>query len=569
MIVALYARVSTTKQAEKDLSIPDQLRQLREWCTRQGHGVAAEYVEPGASALDDRRPVFQQMIAEACRVPSPFEAIVVHPQSRFFRDMVEYAVYERRLHRAGVKVLSITQPTGEDFSGEMLRRVISLFDEYQSRENGKHTLRAMKENARQGYFNGARPPFGYRVEAVEAPGRTGPKKRLAIDAGEAAIVRKVFALYLKGEHGRELGLLGVASALNRQGLTYRGKPWYKNRVETVLANRAYLGEWCFNRTNGKTGRPNPREEWVLCQVPAIIPRATFEHVEARRARRRASQIPARVVTSPTFLTGLLRCGVCGARMTLATGKGGRYRYYKCGTRIRCGAGCTARSLPADRLDGAIRRALCDRVCTEPRVTRMLEALRKRLERTRSGSGEAVWRLRAELEQNQLASRRLFEAVEKGLLPMDGTLAKRSHELQVRRQAILLEVAGLEREKQLPAELLAPGKVHAFCAALRAQILDPRSDLAKRYLHLLVEEILVEGDSVVMRGSHAGLAQAVGTKKLGTSEEVPRFGPEWLPSGDSNGGVLMEGRGSLLTLSGRLRFATRRPAPGGSALRRRR
>ncbi len=29
MQVALYARVSTTRQAENDLSIPDQLRQMR------------------------------------------------------------------------------------------------------------------------------------------------------------------------------------------------------------------------------------------------------------------------------------------------------------------------------------------------------------------------------------------------------------------------------------------------------------------------------------------------------------------------------------------------------------
>ena len=34
MAVALYARVSTTKQAEKELSIPDQLRQMRDWCKR-------------------------------------------------------------------------------------------------------------------------------------------------------------------------------------------------------------------------------------------------------------------------------------------------------------------------------------------------------------------------------------------------------------------------------------------------------------------------------------------------------------------------------------------------------
>lgn len=141
--------------------------------------------------------------------------------------MVESAVYERRLTRAGVKVLSITQPTGDDLSGEMLRRVISLSDEYQNRENGKHTLRAMKENARQGCFNGARPRFGYR---------------LTVDEAEAVTVRKVFEFHLTGEHGRELGLLGVARTLNAHTLTYRGKPWYKSGVEVVLTNRAYIGE---------------------------------------------------------------------------------------------------------------------------------------------------------------------------------------------------------------------------------------------------------------------------------------------------------------------------------------
>jgi DNA invertase Pin-like site-specific DNA recombinase len=48
MIVALYAQVSTSKQAEKDLSIPDQLSQMRAWCRAFGHSVGAEYVEPGA-----------------------------------------------------------------------------------------------------------------------------------------------------------------------------------------------------------------------------------------------------------------------------------------------------------------------------------------------------------------------------------------------------------------------------------------------------------------------------------------------------------------------------------------
>src|SRR5512134_3204787 len=143
MIVALYARVSTVRQAEMDLSIPDQVRQIKEWCAKQGHSVAAEYIESGASATDDRRPAFQQMIAEACGDPTPFEAVLVHSLSRFFRDSYEFAFYERKLSKAGVKLISITQQTGDDPAGEMARKIFSLFDEYQSKENGKHTLRAM------------------------------------------------------------------------------------------------------------------------------------------------------------------------------------------------------------------------------------------------------------------------------------------------------------------------------------------------------------------------------------------------------------------------------------------
>jgi DNA invertase Pin-like site-specific DNA recombinase len=285
---------------------------MRDWCERNGHAVGAEYVEAGASGMDDRRPEFQRMIGEACRSPKPFDAIIVHSLSRFFRDHYGFVSYERRLTRAGVKLLSITQPTGEEASGEMVPQVISLFDEYQSKENGKHTLRAMKENARQGYFNGSRPPFGYRTEAVEAPGRKGKKRRVVIHEGEAAIVRKVFGLYLRGENGHELGDYGIARALNRMGTPYRGKPWTKGRVETALTHRAYIGEWVFNKRNRKAGRMNPPGDWVVCAVPPIIPEGTFVDVQQKRESRQPKRVPPRVVSSPTFLAGLVKCGECGA-----------------------------------------------------------------------------------------------------------------------------------------------------------------------------------------------------------------------------------------------------------------
>ena len=57
---ALYLRVSTGRQADNDLSIPDQRRQASGYCTSRGWEIVADYVEPGVSATDDRRPEFQR-----------------------------------------------------------------------------------------------------------------------------------------------------------------------------------------------------------------------------------------------------------------------------------------------------------------------------------------------------------------------------------------------------------------------------------------------------------------------------------------------------------------------------
>jgi site-specific DNA recombinase len=294
MAVALYARVSTAKQAEKDLSIPDQLRQMREWCKGQGIAVAVEYIEPGASATDDRRPVFQQMIQEATQKPSPFDAIIVHSLSRFFRDSLEFGLYERKLDRAGVRLISITQQTSDDPSGAMVRKILSVFDEYQSKENGKHTLRAMKENARQGFFNGSKPPYGYRVVETEAIGsKGGRKKRLAIDPAEAAVVRRIYQLYLRPHEGVPNGAKGIAFHLNERGTTLRGARWTRGRVHEVLSNSTYIGEYVFNRRASKQGVVKPKSEWVTIKIDPIIDAATFDEVRARRESRAPAVAPPR------------------------------------------------------------------------------------------------------------------------------------------------------------------------------------------------------------------------------------------------------------------------------------
>jgi len=81
----------------------------------------------------------------------------------------------------------------------------------------------MRENARQGFFSGLRPHFGFKTVAAEALGNKGQhKKTIAVDAVEAAIVQRVFALYLSGDKGASLGCKSIAYYLNECGITMRG-----------------------------------------------------------------------------------------------------------------------------------------------------------------------------------------------------------------------------------------------------------------------------------------------------------------------------------------------------------
>jgi DNA invertase Pin-like site-specific DNA recombinase len=79
---ALYLRVSTARQAEHDVSIPDQKRQGEAYCLTRGYQLVDTFVEPGASATNDRRPEFQRMIEAGTSKPAPFDVVVVHSFSR-------------------------------------------------------------------------------------------------------------------------------------------------------------------------------------------------------------------------------------------------------------------------------------------------------------------------------------------------------------------------------------------------------------------------------------------------------------------------------------------------------
>ena len=270
---ALYLRVSTARQAEHDVSIPDQRKQGEAYCIARGYELTETFVEPGNTATNDRRPEFQRMIEAGTSKPSPFDVVVVHSFSRFFRDAFEMEYYYRRLGKNGVRLVSITQELGDDPMHDMMRRIMALFDEYQSKENAKHVLRALKENARQGFWNGSLPPIGYRIVAAEQRGAK-VKKKLEIDPLHADTVRLAFKLALEGDGtSGPMGVKTITKHLNERHIFTRdGGRWGIGTVHRVLAANGVAAA----AGGVPTVVPKWRRGWGIRTHGRLAPTTVFE-----------------------------------------------------------------------------------------------------------------------------------------------------------------------------------------------------------------------------------------------------------------------------------------------------
>jgi site-specific DNA recombinase len=508
---ALYLRVSTARQAEHDVSIPDQKRQGEAYCQSRGYQLVETYVEPGASATNDRRPEFQRMIEAGTTQPAPFEIVIVHSFSRFFRDHFELEFYVRKLAKNGVKLVSITQEMGDDPMHVMMRQIMALFDEYQSKENAKHVLRALKENARQGFWNGSLPPIGYRVVAAEQRGAK-VKKKLEIDPLHADTVRLIYRLALEGDGtSGPMGVKNIAAYLNRNRIFTRdGGRWGIGQAHRILTRPTYVGRHEFNK-RGKTKELKPVSEVVTVEVPPIIEQVTFDAVQAHLRSRNPKVTPARVVSGPTLLTGICFCAGCGGAMTLRTGKNGRYRYYTCSIKARQGeTGCKGRSIPMEKLDNLVAEHIADRLLRPERLEEVLASVLDRRQERAVRRREHIAELNKRATETDTRLKRLYDAIESGVADLDDPALKER----------ILGLKAIRDQAQADAERAATmlessaqqavtlQMVQKFARTARSRIRIDGGGYRRDHLRALAQRVEVADGEVRIMGSKSDLLRTL-------------------------------------------------------------
>ena len=412
MKAAIYARVSSEKQAEKDLSIASQIKELREYARKNDYDIYDEFIDEAESALTDNRPAFQRMIALAKQKDKPFDIILVWKFSRFARSRHDSLTYKTLLKKRGISLISINEKIDDSPMGFVLEGMIELIDEFYSINLSQDTIRGLRENASRGFYNGT-PPFGYQLKKVKEG--TAERSKLEINETQAPIIKSIFTMYLEGK-----GIKEIAKTLNSQGhKTNKKKAWYNSSISYILKNEVYMGTLLYGRRS-RNNRFNQKKDIIRVEDshPAIIDKETFVKVqELTRLRRPEIQHP-REVNSRYLLSGLLYCGKCNHKMVGASAKSGRNFYYACSNYYKRGKqACDAKMINKEMLEKAIVEQIKKHIITEKNLQELLSIIKEEIEQNKKELKTQMKTIDKKLEILKTRRDKLYDAIEGDILEL--------------------------------------------------------------------------------------------------------------------------------------------------------
>ena len=304
----------------------------------------------------------------------------------------------------------------------------------------------------------------------------------------------------------------------------------------MLSSRTYIGQHVFNQRCAKTGEAKPKDQWVQSAVPAIVSEADFEQVQESLSSRSPRRTPPRVVSGPTLLTGLARCGSCDSGMTIRTGKSGRYRYYTCAGCAQKGKSfCTGRSISMAALDGMVIEHLTDRLFTPERLRIILEAY---VERSSTAQADRQRKLAtAKQRQTEISGKmgRLLQLVANGTMDNDDPdLTEQLQALKAQRGHVGQEIDLLQQASSVVGSAITADKLTRLADLMRQAMASSDPNFRKAYLRLFVDTVTVTDAEVAITGPKAALAKACALDDMPPAAAVvPSFVRAWRPVGDSN------------------------------------
>ena len=356
---AIYARVSTDWQAEHGYSLETQIAACEKYAADLGAASVTKYIDDGYSGAYLDRPRLDAL-RDALRAKI-YDVVIVYTPDRLARRLSHQLLITEEIEKSGATLHFVNGEYKQTPEGQLFFQMQGAFAEYEREKIKERTMRGKRGKLKSGKPISDHGVYGYSWDEQA--------KDYIVNEPQAAIVRRIFDMYISGDSG---GTDAIAVKLNEMNIpSPGGKRWLGSNVCRLLKKSMYSGEYYAYKEYSKKidahkrhNTTRPESEWIPMKCPAIVSRDTFDAaqrlLDANKKRRKR-----KLETKQYLLQGLMKCARCGASIVIRRPVSGAY--YTCFNAVRVGNDnkCHARYAKTDIVDAAFWDTL-RQICKTPK-----------------------------------------------------------------------------------------------------------------------------------------------------------------------------------------------------------
>lgn len=466
--VGIYVRVSTNEQAEDGYSIGEQTDKLKKYADIKGWQVYNVYTDAGFSGSNLHRPGMQQLI-EDCQ-DHLISTVLVYKLDRLSRSQRDtLALIEDTFNANDVAFLSLNEnfDTSTPF-GKAMIGILSVFAQLEREQIKERMSMGKVGRAKSGLYLGyGNAAFGYDYH----------DNQLHVNELQAAVVRQIFDEYEAGASTTKL-----RDRLNDAGHLGKDRDWSYRTVRHVLENPTYMGDVRYR------GKLYPGKQ------TALVTKEQFDHVQQQISERQDKAYKQnnnpRPFQAKYMLSGLLRCGYCGATFAIAKShtKNGPVWRYVCnshGKRKTHGMetqrkteNCPARFYYKVDLEDAVTNQLIQLAIDPSKI------------KTKSGSkSDNSVALRNRLSELKKQSDRLVELFTTGVFDAE-TIKAKQEKIVSEQQSIRKQLHNIKGDTSM-----STNEVNQHLQEFMAAVDEGSYDRKKSVIHMLINRITLKDDDI--------------------------------------------------------------------------
>ena len=239
-IVALYARVSSTKQQLNE-NIASQIAALQQYAQQHDFHINPQHIykDDGYSGARLDRPALDRLRDAVAQ--GEVEAVLILSPDRLARQFAYQYIVVKEFELAGCEVIFTRHSFGTSPAERMLQEMTGVFAEYERALITERCRRGRLHRARQGQVWMSEAPYGYSYvpRTDHCPGK------LIINEAEAEVVRMIFRWLID----EQMSTYQINKRLNETGIrTRRGRErWCGGTIINILRNPVYTGTYYYNK----------------------------------------------------------------------------------------------------------------------------------------------------------------------------------------------------------------------------------------------------------------------------------------------------------------------------------